>query len=56
MAVWASVVSTPISPRTWGGCPGCGSRYYKAETLKVIEDEFRRIRLGAHAGTFLDQA
>src|SRR6266540_1192705 len=24
VAVWASVVSTPISPRTWEGCPGCG--------------------------------
>jgi hypothetical protein len=38
-----------------GACPDCGGRYYKAETLRVIEDEFRRIRLGAHAGTFLDQ-
>jgi YgiT-type zinc finger domain-containing protein len=38
-----------------GVCPACGSRYYKAETLKVIEDELRRIRLGSEAGAFLDQ-
>jgi len=39
-----------------GACPDCGARYYKAETLKVIEDDFRRIRLLARAGTFLDHA
>lgn len=38
-----------------GECPECGSRYYKGETLKVIEDEFRRIHVPAYRGTFRDQ-